>query len=227
MACAVEISKKGANMYQIIASKRKILSTKKTFELAGVVILIIAALFLAGCSTGVGYDLDETTSGRALLDDPEDPPSIYGTWLYTYDYLDDYGDRQYGYDKYVIVEGEDDAPDTLTYTSVYYPDEDWNSTFTAEIVQINLNGDGLSGVIIIEYIVPPTGGNAGWYNAVYFDELEEKLTGDTVKLANAVILSNYNSSQVATLLEAQTNFTWANAVNYIYWGIVNPMIRQP
>jgi hypothetical protein len=95
-------------------------------------------------------------------------------------------------------------------------------SFSGEIVDIVDNGSD-SGVIIIEYTDPPYDGNTGWYNAVYFNNM----TATTVQLGNAVNLSDYSSSEVFSLGEANTNFTWANVGNYIDWDYVNEQTRQP
>jgi hypothetical protein len=224
MACAVEISNKGANMYQKIASKRKSLFSKGFFELAGAAIFIILALFLAGCSTGVGYDLDETASDRAILGDLEDPPSIEGTWklVYDYDIKDGNGnvvDHFSGYEQYVITGS------TLSYIfhdSIY--DFDY-ADYTVDIVELNLNEDDTSGVIIIHYGAnPPYGDTPGYYNAVYFDDLTET----TVYLANAVEINDDNASaEVATFALAHNKFIWDDFEDYVNWDIVKPQIRQP
>jgi hypothetical protein len=207
MAYAVGISMKEQIMNLVIASNKKSLFTKKAFGMAGAAALIIATLFLAGCNTGMGYDIDEATPDpavRSVLDDPD----IYGTWRYDYNYTSD--NVQYtGYEQYVIATG------TLAYTFYDELYGDYGS-FTASIAEVVYNEDSDSGVIIIQYVNPPTEDEAP-FNAVYFDNL----TTTTVQLANAVNLSDYSSSAVGTLTEAQNNFTWANVDDYINWTYVN------
>jgi hypothetical protein len=210
-------------MNSIIALKHKSLFKKKAFGLVGAVAFIIAALFLVGCNTGVGYDLDETRSDRGVLSVLDDP-SIYGTWRYTYDY--DYKDQNEvtqhasGYEEYVITAG------TLKYTYVYDQDDTYDSTFTADIIDI-VDSDSTSGIIIIQYTTPPADGTVEYYNAVYFQNLSgDNVPGDTVQLANAVNLSDYSSSEVEDEEEAYDNFTWENVEDYIFWMYVNEQIRQ-
>jgi predicted small secreted protein len=194
----------------IIALKQKILFTKKVLGMAGAAALVIAAFFLAGCNTGVGYDVEEAASGRAVLDDP----SIYGTWRYEYDY--EYDDVRYaGYEEYVISAG------MLSYTYLdTINDDDYGMSFTGEIISVVYN-DSTSGVIIIKYTSPPSDGTINYYNAVYFDNL----TATTVQLGNAVNLSDYSSSEVASSSAASANFTWGNVGNYIDWNYVNAQER--
>jgi hypothetical protein len=211
------------NMKQKIASKRKSLFTKKTFELAGVVVFIITALFLAGCSTGVGYDIDKATSGRAALSVMDDP-SIYGTWEYTYDYYDDQDVHHFGYEEYVITGSGTSGTISYTFHDNLYGDY---GNFDAEIADIVYNNGDTSGVILIHYTSPPTEDDEDKYNAVYFQALTgDNEPGDTVQLANAVELPIYDSSAVDTLLEAEEKFTWEYADLYIDWDYVNPQIRQ-
>jgi predicted small secreted protein len=201
-------------MNSIIASKQKGLFAKKTLGMAGAAALIIAALFLAGCNTGVGYDAEEAAPDRAVLSVQADP-SIYGTWRYEYDYTSG-GVRYAGYEQYVIVNG------SLTYTYHSYLPDVYDMTFTADIVSVTYNTGNVSGVIIIHYgATPPPGDTPYYYNAVYFNNQ----TMTTVQLANAVNLSDGSSSEVETLKEAQTKFTWANVSNYVNWNKVNPQTR--
>jgi hypothetical protein len=210
-------------MNAIIALKHKSLFKKKAFGMAGAAALIIAALFLAGCNTGVGYDLEQTKSDRAVLSVLDDP-SIAGTWRYEYDYTS--GNVHYsGYEEYVITLLSE-TTGTLSYTFYDNPGGDYGLSFTADIVDI-VDSDGTSGIIIIQYDDPPYDGTANWYNAVYFQNLSgDNEPGDTVQLANAVNLSDYSSSQVHDLIDAETDFTWENVEDYIFWSVVNEQIRQ-
>jgi predicted small secreted protein len=205
-------------MNSIIALKQKDLFTKRVLGMAGTAALLIAALFLAGCNTGVGYDVEEATSGRAVLS-VQDDPGIYGTWRYDYDYVS--GGVQYaGYEQYDISAG------TLTYTYLdTINDEDYGMSFSGNIVNIvyNEDDDDTSGVIIIRYTSPPSDGTINYYNAVYFNNL----TATTVQLGNAVNLSDYSSSEVEEEEDANANFTWGNVGNYIDWQYVNAQTRVP
>jgi hypothetical protein len=197
-------------MYPIIALKQKSFFTKKAFGMAGAAALLIAALLLVGCNNAVGYDAGEMASSRTVLDTPD----IYGIWQYSYDYYDNLDVHHFGYEKYVITAS------SLTYTT---DDNLYGSygNYTANIVDV-VDNDSTSGVIIIQYISPPPDGTADYYNAVYFNNL----TATTVKLANAINLSDYSSSEEEDEEDAYANFTWANVDNYVDWDIVNPQSRQ-
>jgi hypothetical protein len=210
---------KEAIMYKVIALKRRSLLIKKAFGMAGVAALFIAALFLAGCSNAVGYDAEETVSSRSVLT----VPSIYGTWRYAYNYTSG-GVQHTGYEEYEITGSG--GTGGLSYTFDYNGADDYGLSFAAEIVDIIYNIGDASGVIIIRYTSPPDDGTDTYYNAVYFNNLTAG-TPDTVRLANAVNLSDYSNSQVSSSTDAATNFTWTNVGNYVNWSVVNPQERQP
>jgi predicted small secreted protein len=192
----------------IIALRQRSFFIKKTLEMAGAAALIIAALFLAGCNTGVGYDLDETAASRSILS-ILDNPVIDGTWRYEYDYV--YNNVRYaGHEEYEIT------ATTLSYT--FWDDvaeDDYGMSFSGDIVSVVYNGT--SGVIIIEYGEPPIDGTFGHFNAVYFNNLTET----TVQLGNAVNLSDYSSSEIEDENVAEDIFIWDNVDNYIDWDYVN------
>jgi hypothetical protein len=200
-------------MNQKIASKRKSLFIKKAFGMAGAAAFIIAALFLAGCSTGVGYDVDEAASGRAVLS-VMDVPSIYGTWRDEYE-----NPYSSGYEEFEITGS------TLTYTFSATPGGDYGLSYVADIAEIVYSDEinYTSGVIIIEYTTPPADNEAYTFNAVYFDGLTE----DTVVLANAVTLPSYLPSAVATLTAAEDKFIWDDDYKYIDWENAAEQTRQP
>jgi hypothetical protein len=183
--------------------------------MAGAAAFVIAALFLAGCNLGVGYDTEEAAPSRTLVSVTDDL-SIEGTWKYEYSYTSG-GTVWSGYEQYVIT------GTTLSYT---YWDEtnedDYGLSFSGDISALNYNEGNASGVIIVQYTSPPEGDTPDYYNAVYFNEL----TANTVFLANAVDLNNNSaSSEVEELEDAEDNFTWANASNYVDWNAVQEQGR--
>jgi hypothetical protein len=80
-----------------------------------------------------------------------------------------------------------------------------------------------SGLIIIEYSIPPSYAQYNGFSffAVYY----RNLRSGTVQLANAIKLGDYSSPDTATLEEAVAKFTRMTMGNYVDWSIVQPQRR--
>jgi hypothetical protein len=80
-----------------------------------------------------------------------------------------------------------------------------------------------SGLLIIQYTVPPTypGHNGNSFAAAYYRNLRD----NSVQLANATTFPAYTCSDTATLEEAKVKFTRMTMGNYISWSVVQSQTR--
>ena len=101
--------------------------------------------------------------------------------------------------------------------------DDFGFGYTGTISFVSNYGSD-SGVIIVNYTVPPSVGyNGNPYTAVYY----RNLTGNAVQLANVIDLSDYSSADTTSLEEAKEKFTRSEMVNYVDWSLVSPFSKTP
>jgi hypothetical protein len=115
---------------------------------------------------------------------------------------------------------------TITDTEITYGDGgagggSFDYTGTIRFVS---NFDAASGVVIIEYTIPPSypGYNGLSFFAVYYRDL----SAGSVRLANATTLSDFSAPDTATLEEAKAKFTRMSMGSYVDWSAAQPYARQ-
>jgi hypothetical protein len=136
------------------------------------------------------------------------PSLLQGEWAY----VPPSGNSSEGY---IINE------DNIEY--VYYGTDNIGADFKGKVVFVS-NYSSTSGLIIIQYTVPPTYSS---YNddllfcATYYRNLRSQ----SVQLANATTLPYNTCPDTATLEEAIAKFTRMTIGNYVNWSIVMPQTR--
>ena len=157
--------------------------------------ILIPLLLFTGCYGEVGED-DMNIPGTL-------PELLRGEWFYSQPGVPSRSER-YIIDKDTVEYGYGGGESEMDYAG--------NIRFVS-----NYSAD--SGVIIIEYTVPPTfqkyNGNS--FFGIYYRNLKN----NTVQLANA-INADYSSPDTATLEEAIEKFTRLKMGNYVDWGVVQP-----
>jgi hypothetical protein len=105
---------------------------------------------------------------------------------------------------------------------VYHREGGSEMDFKGKIVFVSNYSSG-SGLIIIEYTVPPSypdyNGNA--FCAVYYRNLKS----NSVQVANTTTFPGNTCADTATLEEAKAKFTRMTMGNYVNWSIVQPQTR--
>jgi hypothetical protein len=105
---------------------------------------------------------------------------------------------------------------------VYHGTDNIGADFKGTAVFVS-NYNSSSGLIIIQYTVPPTysGYNGNSFCAVYYRNLRSQ----SVQLANATTLPLNTCSDTATLEEAKVKFTRMTVGDYVDWSVVMPQTR--
>jgi hypothetical protein len=181
---------------------RSIQTKLKSLSPALLPLLFAAALAVSGCDLygKVGGDDGNIPGGL--------PFQLQGKW------------RSYSY-------GNPSDGYTITDTEITYDDGSggaWGMGYTGTIRFVS-NYSSASGVIIIEYTIPPTydGYNGNDFFAIYYKEL----TATTMKMANTTLLNEGNTCpDTATLKEAVEKFTRMQMGNYVNWSFVQSFTRQ-
>jgi hypothetical protein len=160
-------------------------------------------ILFSGCELYGTVGGDDTNIEGAL-------PSLFqGEWAYI---PPSSGASSEGY----IINGDD-----IEY--VYHGDDNIGTDFKGKVVFVS-NYSSTSGLIIIEYTVPPT-------YASYHDDLlfcatyYRSLRSQSVQLANATTLPYNTCPDTATLAEAKAKFTRMTIGNYVDWSVVKPQTR--
>jgi hypothetical protein len=165
--------------------------------------IFAAALFFSGC------DLYGTAGGNDVNIPGSLPFLLRGKWVY--------------------VQPGNSVPAeqyTITGAAIEYGYGGGSSVYDyAGAIAFVSNYDSGSGVIIIEYDPAKKPGysryNNGNFGAVYYRNLQD----DSVRLANAINLSDMSAPDTATLDEAVKKFTPMMMGVYINWGNVQPQKR--
>ena len=161
---------------------------------------MLIALLLAGCELYGKVGDDDVNKPGTL------PELLRAEWVYTPPGSPTPSER-YNIDEDTVQYGYGGGESDMDYEG--------NIRFVS-----NYSAD--SGVIIIEYTVPPSypkyNGNS--YFGIYY----KNLTNDTVQLANP-INADYSSPDTETLEEAIRKFTRGKMGNYVDWGVVQPQKR--
>jgi hypothetical protein len=163
----------------------------------------LAALFFSGC------DLSDRTGGEDANIPGSLPFLLRGTWEY----------KQPG-------NTEPAEQYTITDTAIEYGYGGGSSVYDyAGTIAFVSNYDSGSGIIIVEYdpAKKPSYSryNDGDFCAVYYRNLQS----GSVKLANAINLSDMSAPDTATRDEAVEKFTRMKMGIYVDWGTVQPQVR--
>ena len=168
----------------------------RIFSICLLPLLLLASL--AGCELYGKIGGDDTNIEGAL------PVQLLGEWVFPLNVPSE---------RYVI------AADIIEYG---YGGGESAYNFKSNIRFVS-NFSANSGVIIIEYIDPPSyeKHNGNSFSAIYY----RNLTNNTVQLANAINLADHASADTATLEEAIGRFTRLRMGNYVNWSVVQPQWR--